>query len=74
MMRRPKKYITKVKQELIKFLEMPHRSIDDFCIAVNKWRIEEGLMPAEGTPFVKEGKVYEYKREQILVCRQRVKL
>lgn len=70
MGREPKTYKTKVKQELIKFIETPDRTIDDFCIAVNKWLIDNGYEPVRGTPFKRGNEIYRLEKKSTIVERK----
>lgn len=67
----PKNYKTKLKHELIRFLEVGDRTIPDFCVEMNRWRIKNGFEPVEGTPFqAKDGKLYELSKQRIKVLHQ----
>lgn len=60
--REPKTYKTKVRQELIKFIEIPERTVEQFCIACNDWLTKNGHQPVMGTPFEKDGHIYQFVR------------
>ena len=69
----PKNYKTKLRHELIRFFEVKQRTIPDFCVEMNKWRIEHGFEPIAGTPFkAKDGKLYELstQNKRIKVLKQ----
>jgi hypothetical protein len=52
-----------VVRELGKFFEDRDMSITQFCCNVNAWRIKHKREPIEGTPFMMQGKLMEWKRK-----------